>query len=107
MNESTQLSKEIAGGAERLSISAVAKRLGARFETILRWVIAGRKVADETVRLEALPWGRNGYVTTAAALERFLSRIQLNQDQHETAAPARSPSQARRDVDAAMKRLGV
>lgn len=104
MSDTTQLSKEIAGGAELLSVSEAARRLRTRFETVLRWIIAGRPAGETVVRLEAIPWGRNGHVTTIAAIERFLSRIQCSQD---NTPPLRSPTQAERDVDAAMKRLGV
>ena len=107
-----QILTEIVEG-DHLSFAQAAKRVPASGNregtacpsTVWRWYHVGAKAPDGTVvHLEAAKVGGR-WVTSLAALLRFLERLNADTPAPVVPIPARSESKRRKAVDAATKKL--
>jgi hypothetical protein len=88
--------------ADRLTVDAVADRLGVSEKSVRRWMRAGLSVGGRVVRLASLKIGHSR-VTSESWLEAFLAA----QNPRTDSAPVRSPAEARRASRKARRELAA
>lgn len=99
------LPSEIAAGSG-LTLPRLARELGLDPSTVCRWVLRGVPAPDGTrLRLGAIRRGRVWYTSREAYARWLAAHPRSDMPASPQAPPPRSPSERRRDHDAAMARL--